>query len=329
MEKVTHEFYNGHISLNINLNTSNKLIPSGADLYIERIQDKFLVTDIRKNSGAELSDLRPGMEVIKFNDAPVEEQLKQFLPKYTSRYNEKMTQYALSMLFAGTHDKPRKITVRDSGSEKEYLPDSFKVPSGDQRLEYKLINRKTGYIKINNSLGNDDLINDFDIAVDSLMNTKTLVIDLTETPGGGNTTVARAIMGRFVTKKLAYQQHEIDEKKYETKRYWIEYVVPRKSTYKGRIFVIVGHWTGSMGEGMALGFDRMKRATLIGTRMAGLIGAISQFEMTQTKIRFQIPTERLYHINGTPREDFVPEKLTSDIYQTWTFLNKKLGNIVP
>jgi C-terminal processing protease CtpA/Prc len=136
-------------------------------------------------------------------------------------------------------------------------------------------------------------------------------------------------MGRFVTKKLAYQQHEIDEKKYETKRYWIEYVVPRKSTYKGRILVIVGHWTGSMGEGMALGFDRMKRAKLIGTRMAGLIGAISQFEMTQTKIRFQIPTERLYHINGTPREDFVPDKLTSDIYQTWTFLNKKLGNIVP
>lgn len=329
MEKVTHEFYNGHISLNINLNTSNKLIPSGADLYIQRIQDKFFVTDIRKNSGAELSGLRPGMEVIKFNNAPIQEQLEQFLPKYTSHYNEKMIQYALSMLFAGTHDKPRKITVLDSGSQKEFFPDSFKVPSGDQRLEFKLLNRKTGYIKINNSLGNDDLINDFDIAVESLMNTKTLIIDLTETPGGGNTTVARAIMGRFVTKKLAYQQHEIDEKKYETKRYWIEYVVPRKSTYKGRIFVIVGHWTGSMGEGMALGFDRMKRATLIGTRMAGLIGAISQFEMTQTKIRFQIPTEQLYHINGTPREDFYPEKLSSDIYQTWTFLNKKLGNIVP
>ncbi len=155
-------------------------------------------------------------------------------------------------------------------------------------------------------MGNNNLISIFDKALDSLLNYKNLVIDLTETPSGGNTTVARAIMGRFTDKILPYQVHEFDEVKYQTKRHWVEYVVPRGKTYKGKLYILVGHWTGSMGEGMAIGFDGMKRAKIMGTKMAGLIGAISGFQMTETKIGYQFPTERLYHVNGTPREDFVP-----------------------
>ena len=64
---------------------------------------------------------------------------------------------------------------------------------------------------------------------------------------------------------------------------------------------MVGHWTGSTGEGIAVGFDGMKRGKIVGTKMAGLIGATRGFRLTQTNIGFQIPTERLYHIDGTPR----------------------------
>jgi carboxyl-terminal processing protease len=85
---------------------------------------------------------------------------------------------------------------------------------------------------------------------------------------------------------------------------------------------MVGHWTGSMGEGIALGFDRMNNATVAGTRMAGLIGAITNFKLTETQIGFQIPTERLYHINGTPREDYIPQIITRNIYETWNRIKK-------
>lgn len=67
---------------------------------------------------------------------------------------------------------------------------------------------------------------------------------------------------------------------------------------------------------MAIGFDGMKRAKIIGTEMAGLIGAISNFKLTETEIGFQFPTERLYHVNGTPRESFLPEILTKKSDQT-------------
>ncbi|GEM_PF-3703059 len=60
----------------------------------------------------------------------------------------------------------------------------------------------------------------------------------------------------------------------------------------------------------------LKISRLGGTQMAGLIGAISNFQLSETKIGFQFPTERLYHINGTPRENFVPELITKNMEET-------------
>lgn len=312
LELVINELHNGHSSLNTNLETSNRLVPSGADIFVEYIDNKYFITDLRKGFGAELCGLQTGMEIVKFNDRDIDEQLKFFLPKYTHNYNLQMIQYAISMLFAGTHDTKRKITVEYNGETEDYFPDDFKPAVSNNLLESQIIDGKFGYIKINNSLGNYELISAFDKALESLMSTEGLILDLTETPGGGNTIVARAIMGRFTDTKLPYQIHEVEEYGFDTKRSWIELVNPRKETYRGRLIVMVGHWTGSMGEGMAIGFDGMNKATIAGTKMAGLIGAIDEFTLSETGISFQIPTERLYHINGTPREEYIPVVLTGN-----------------
>ncbi|TDX83294.1 S41 family peptidase [Epilithonimonas xixisoli] len=313
-ESVLNELHNGHSSLSTNLHTSNRLIPSGSDFYVEKVGNKFFVTDLRKGFGADLSGMKIGMEVTTFNGKPIDEQLRKFLPKFTNQHNPKMHQYAIDMLFAGTYDAEREITVIENGKSKIYKPVSYR--NRDELLYSKIIDDQTAYIKINNSLGNNALISEFDKTLDSLFQYKNLIIDLTETPGGGNSTVARAIMGRFTSKLLPYQIHEFDEKEYETKRHWTEFVTPRKEIYKGNVYVLVGHWTGSMGEGIAIGFDGMERAKIIGTKMAGLLGAISNFQMKETKIGFQFPTERLYHINGTPRENYVPTILTKNIEET-------------
>jgi len=57
----------------------------------------------------------------------------------------------------------------------------------------------------------------------------------------------------------------------------------------------------------------MKRATVTGTQMAGLLGAVENFQLPETGIMFQIPTERLYHIDSTPREKFQPINLNKNI----------------
>lgn len=316
LENILFELHNGHISLNTNLAGSNRLVPSGQDMYVEFIDQNYVITDIRKGFGAELCGLKTGMRIAGFNGKPIGVQLQRFLPKFTDVPSPAMQQFALDMLFAGTYDAKRQITVVENGRKIDFFPDDFTPKTSVKLLDSGILNPTTAFIKINNSLGSNELIASFDRAVDSLMNFKNIVIDLTETPGGGNTTVARAIMGRFISEPKAYQKHEFDETGFDTKRVWIEYASPRKQTFTGNMYILVGHWTGSMGEGVAIGFDGMQRGRVIGTKMGGLIGAINGFRLSQTQIGFQIPTERLYHVDGTPREDFIPKTLTKNTAET-------------
>lgn len=76
----------------------------------------------------------------------------------------------------------------------------------------------------------------------------------------------------------------------ETVRKWIELARPRGKLYSGKLIVMVSRWTGR--KGIAIGFDAMKRGKVIGTKMAGLIGAIYIFEMPETKIGYSIPLKR-------------------------------------
>lgn len=318
LESVVNEFHNGHVSLNRNYTTSNRIIPSGADVFATKDGRKYFITDVKEGSRAKTAGMQAGMEVVAFNGKPVEEQLHRFLPKYTENHNEAMYTYAVNMLFAGTHDTEREFTVLENGIGNKIYPDKkAHNPVSQNLLDYKILKGNIGYIRINNSLGNNDLIKVFDAALDTLMSTKSLILDLTDTPGGGNTTVARGILGRFIERELPYQKHLIEEKQYGTVRSWTEYANPRGKPYNKKLVVMVGHWTGSMGEGIAIGFDAMKRAKITGTRMAGLLGAIYTFSTANTKIGYQIPCEKLYHVNGTLREDFLPPYITQNSEDTF------------
>jgi len=175
-------------------------------------------------------------------------------------------------------------------------------------LEFKKLDNNIGYIRINNRLWDNNLIKDFDLAVDSLLQTKSMILDMRETPGGGNTTVARAMISRFISTKGFYQHHELTAEERETgvKRSWKELVYPRGKMYRHPLYILVNHWTGSVGEGIVIGFDAFKRAIIVGDRMAGLNGANYSYHLPNSGIGFSFPVEQLFHINGLPREQFRP-----------------------
>lgn len=130
-----------------------------------------------------------------------------------------------------------------------------------------------------------------------------IVLDLTDTASGGNTVVARAIMGWFVDAPTAYQIHNLPAEARETgvPRQWIEQVLPRPGKrHRGPVEVRVGRWTGSMGEGLAVGMDAIG-AEVVGGPMAGLLGAIYDHRLEQSGLVIKLPTERLYAVDGTPR----------------------------
>jgi carboxyl-terminal processing protease len=72
--------------------------------------------------------------------------------------------------------------------------------------------------------------------------------------------------------------------------------------------VVVGRWTGSMGEGIAVGFAGLG-GEVRGARMAGLKGAVEDLRTGETDLTVKLPTEKLFTASGLPREDFVPEPM--------------------
>jgi carboxyl-terminal processing protease len=83
-------------------------------------------------------------------------------------------------------------------------------------------------------------------------------------------------------------------------------VAPRDPLFAQPVVVLAGHWTGSMGEGIAIGLNATRNAPVLGEPMAHLLGALGQIDLPNTNIPVRVPAEKLFHVNGTPREAFVP-----------------------
>lgn len=153
----------------------------------------------------------------------------------------------------------------------------------------------------------------FDQALSQLRGCKGLILDLRDVPSGGESSIALGILGRFVTRLLPYQRHRIPNYgQADVERNWIELVAPRGPfTYNAPVVVLVNHWTGSMGEGIAIGFDAMQRAIVVGTPMAHLAGAVSDDKLPKTGVDVAYATEQIFHVDGTPRQDWFPPVLVT------------------
>lgn len=318
LELALRELYDNHAQLNVNLPDSSRLVPSNADIWAKWQNGKAIITDLRNGFGAEKSGLKVGMEIVNFNGQPIAEAIQPFVGKSLKQVDENVKNWALVTLLAGNHETKRIVEAGEKGVVKKYEPDEpqslLENISYSKKLEFRTIENNVGYIKINNSLGDNELIGLFDDALENLKNTKGLILDLRETPGGGNSTVGRAILSRFVKKEKIFQKHSLpaDERESGVQRSWFEIVSPRGLLYEKPLVVLVNRWTGSMGEGIAVGFDGMKRAAIVGTEMAGLNGALQTVELPNTKIRFSFPFEKIFHINGQPRENFKPGVLVRE-----------------
>jgi C-terminal processing protease CtpA/Prc len=312
LERVLAELYDNHTSLSTNLRTSPRLVPTGLDLWAEWRKGRAVVTELRSGFSAEQAGLKVGMEIISINGLLVEEAVNRRLPKALKAINLAARNWALRAVLAGTHDRPRIIKAKNrAGVVAVYQLDLPTHTTVDNyryvpKVEWKMLPRQIGYIKINDLIS-PEIVSQFDTALAGLRASRGLLLDLRDIPRGGNTDVAEPIMGRLIDYRMGYQQ--VAPRRAPK---YVKEVSPRGDwTYKAPIVVLVNHWTASMGEGMAIGLDGMRRATIVGTPMAGLNGGIFNLELPDTKIGVTYAGERLNHINGTPRENFVPPALVN------------------
>ncbi len=305
LESIVGELHDFHASLGTNNDSSPRLVPSGTDLIARWKGEKAIIDQVRIGSVAMIAGLKSGDEIVQIQGVPVRQASQTWFQIH--KPDARGWDWALNSSLAGVWNKKRTLFINREGAVWETTLDTAFTPRSKKVLTFEKRANGIAYLRPEDSLGQDDLIKEFDALVPELRKAKGIVIDLRNTGSGGTSSVARGIMGLFISKRLPYQRHRVVERDTKTVRDWVEYASPRLSSpIKGKVVVLVGRWTGSMGEGIAVGFDAMKRATVIGTGMAGLRGAVDNLELPVSHIRVFFPTEEVFHVNGTPRHEWKP-----------------------
>jgi len=286
------------------------VVPSYSDLWIVRSGDDYRVEAVREGSPAAAAGIGSGDRLTAVAGVPTAQAVEAFWADLGLPVTEERASFAARILAAGRRDRPRALSFRsgNSAARELVLASLYSAAPGHRALLTATSGRGRLTIRIHNSLGDSATVAAFDAAMAKAGKGDTIVIDLRDTPGGGNTTIARAMMGWFVDRPTAYQVHKLPSEERETgvPRQWVEQVLPRRrAAHEGAVRVLVGRWTGSMGEGLAIGFDALG-AKVSGGRMAGLLGAIYDHRLEHSGLVLKLPTERLMATDGTPREDFVP-----------------------
>jgi hypothetical protein len=119
--------------------------------------------------------------------------------------------FTARILAAGRRNRPRALTVKSGSDEPRQLELSnlYSVENIEQPPLSVNDEGESRVITFNNSLGREDTIAAFDTAMAEAASDQPIIIDLTDTPGGGNTVVARGIMGWFVQQPTPYQIHSL------------------------------------------------------------------------------------------------------------------------
>ncbi|HEX8643477.1 MAG TPA: S41 family peptidase [Allosphingosinicella sp.] len=291
---------------------SRAVVPSFADLWIERAGASYRITAVREGSPAESAGVRSGDALVAVEGLPIADAVVAFWADLGLAVTEERTAFAARVLAAGRRDRPRRLAIRSAAGAERALDLPNLYSAAPPQRPPLAVREEAGalVLRINDALGESATIAAFDAAMAAAGPRRRIILDLRDTPSGGNTVVARAILGWFVGRPAFYQVHRLPVEERETgiPRQWAEQVLPRPGKrHRGPVTVLVGRWTGSMGEGLAIGFDAIG-AEVCGGPMAGLLGAIYDYRLERSGLVLKLPTERLYAVDGTPREAFVPPR---------------------
>jgi carboxyl-terminal processing protease len=312
LERMFDELYDPHAQLTTNTPISPRLVPSGTDIWAEWRDGEAVVTEVRNGSDAQRAGIKSNSIVVAINSVPIDAAVAARMGRTYTHSVMAARAWALRAVLAGTHNKTRTLQLREGKALR-----AVQLPARDQftardstPVSHSTLRPGVGYIRINDSLGDDATVAAFDRAIGELRESRALIIDLRNTPSGGNSSIARAILGRFVIQDTPYQKHVLVAEQKETgiRRSWLELVSPRgEFIYQRPVAVLVDHWTGSMAEGLAIGFDATNRGTVVGTQMAQLVGATYRIALPRSGIGMNVPAERLYHVDGMAREAYQPK----------------------
>jgi carboxyl-terminal processing protease len=304
LEGAIAELHDENVTLDAHRPGSPRPVPSATDLWAEWIGKEATISAVRAGSVADAAGAVPGMRVISIGGKPVELAVGELIRR-NRQADPRARDWALRRLLAGPWAGTLSLDAIVAGRarhleiERQDVPPSATPPLIARRIGE---DRKLGYLRVKDNLGDPGLVAHFDAALLHLKDTRGLVLDLRETQSGGTPEVARALLGRFVTAESPWIVRAAPGARIGADTA-AERVSPRGPfAYAGRTLVLVDRWTAGEGESLAIGLEAAARATLVGTAMAGLRGHARELRLPGSGIVLRYPATRVFHANGTPRE---------------------------
>ncbi|MFT3706877.1 MAG: S41 family peptidase [Archangium sp.] len=285
------------------------VVPTSSDLYVERIGEAWIVRAVRFDSPAAKAGITSGTQVVSIDGEKLDARIVRLLGQPLTQLSEAQQNFGANVALTGIRNGKPRVLVTGTGSVT--LGPSNQQAGALEKGPHLTVRREgnLGVVVFNNSLGAKEVVREFSDALTQLQDASALVLDFRETPSGGNTVVARGIMGHFVDRERPYQMHTIpaDEREYGVPRKFIEYVMPIMPRWNKPVFVVGGRWTGSMGEGLMIGFDAIGVIT-VGSELGHLLGGISNETLEKSGAKLDVGIEALFHVDGSPREAFRPKR---------------------
>ncbi|MEL6706728.1 MAG: PDZ domain-containing protein [Pseudomonadota bacterium] len=318
--KIIHQtaltFMDPHLIVGPFEDSDYAIVMSAADMSARFVDGQAIVEDVRRGSPAFEAGVRPGDTLLAIDGAmPSKAALLPFgetLPVPSPAQRD----YGLTLAVNGKRGSGRTLGVRGADGDARTIElvstlEYARSLSDRDLVTLKFLgeNSEIAHITVLNSLGDNGTITAFDAIMEQAVGARAIILDMRETPSGGNTEVARSIIGHFAPKVAPYQMHIVPvyEREFTVPRRFVEYVYPRDPQYSGPVFVLHGKWTGSMGEGIVIGMDAATQAVSIGSDMGDLLGGLWNRDLRQSGARVDLGGEALLHVDGTPREDFVAD----------------------
>lgn len=310
---VLGELYDAHTHMSDP--PANALRGPYFDLWVEPDRDgSAVVTSVRESSAAADVGVRVGDAVLAVDTRPIRTIAAGVAPRCLSRPDPAATSYAYNIATSGQRGQPRTLTLRSRDGRDRQLLIPVKKPTEVPNVESRLLAGNIGLIVIR-SFADDAVVATVDAALLGFKDTTGLVIDVREN-GGGDTAVARPIMGRFITEPKPYaRMRRRDGVGFSAP--WTEMVEPRGPfTYGQPVVVLTTRWSASMAEGFPMGMRGIGRAVIVGTPMMRVGAAVFPLRLDRTGLTLQYSAEPVYDVQDRPRwllEPDVPVEGSADI----------------
>jgi len=315
LHRATFAFTDPHLGFGPRTDADFNTIPTAADVQVGYENGRYVILDVRADSAALSAGLRPGWEILAIDGTAMDAHIEAIFDGLIDQPDTAQRAYAATLAANGRRAGERHLDLRlPNGTEQTVTLANPRTLAtavmARPMIETRRINAadstEIAVLRINNRLGDNGLITAFDEALQAVLDADGIILDLRNTPSGGNSEVGRSIMGHFTDSVRPFQIHEVPslEREFTVPRRFIEQVFPRAPYFDpAKTVVLGGYWTGSMGEGIVIGMDALGIKT-VASDMGDLLGGMSNFSFDQGRITLSIPTETLFHVDGTPREDF-------------------------